>query len=493
MSRLKQIADWFEQRLQLGGTIREAMSHPVPSKSASWWYVFGSAALTIFGLQVVTGILLALVYVPSAAEAWNSLQHLNHEVTLGWFVRAVHGWGSDFMVAVVLIHMCQVFLFGAYKFPRQLTWIIGVFLLLMTLGMAFTGQVLRFDQDAYWGLGIGAAITGRVPFIGAQAVHLLLGGPIIAGATLSRFFALHVFLIPGLLIGFVSLHLLMVLKLGINEWPMPGRIVRRTTYEKEYHELLQKDGVPFVPVAIWKDMFFSAAIIVAIMACAAYFGPFGPTGYPDPTIIATTPKPDFFFLWLYAMLALMPPEMETAALLIGPVIVIGFLVLLPVLSGEGEKSWRRRPIAVVTLLLVAVSLATFTKLATYSPWGPIMDAWSGDPLPVAFLNGRTPLQRQGALVFQGKQCRNCHSIGGSGGKRGPALDSVATTLTHDQLVRQVIQGGGNMPAYGKNLNPAEVTALVSFLETLRPPNRPAARDASQAAIQQAAPTMPADR
>ena len=110
--------------------------------------------------------MLALIYVPSAAEAWNSLQYLNHGVTLGWFLRAVHGWGSNFMVAVVLIHMCQVFLFGAYKFPRELTWIVGVFLLLMTLGMAFTGQVLRFDQDAYWGLGIGASITSRVPFVG---------------------------------------------------------------------------------------------------------------------------------------------------------------------------------------------------------------------------------------------------------------------------------------------------------------------------------------
>ena len=122
-----------------------------------------------------------------------------------------------------------------------------------------------------------------------------------------------------------------------------------------------------------------------------------------------------------------------------------------------------------------------------------MDAWSGDPLPVSFLNGRTPLQRQGALVFQGKQCRNCHEIGGAGGKRGPALDSVATTLTHDQLVRQVIQGGGNMPAYGKNLSPAEVTALVSFLETLHPPSRPPARDASQAAAQSQAMQPAPDR
>jgi len=484
MSRLEKIGDWFERRLQIGGVVREAMTHPIPRKSASWWYVFGSAALTLFILQVFTGIMLALIYIPSAAEAWNSLQYLNHDVTLGWFLRAVHGWGSNFMVAVVLIHLCQVFLFGAYKFPRELTWIIGVFLLLMTLGMAFTGQVLRFDQDAYWGLGIGASITSRVPFIGAYAVHMLLGGPIIAGATLSRFFALHVFLIPGLLIALVSLHLLLVLKLGINEWPMPGRVVRRATYVKEYEELTHKDGVPFVPAAIWKDMFFSAAIVVSVMVCAWYFGPFGPTGYPDPTIVQTIPKPDFFFLWLYAMLALLPPEMETAALLIGPVVVIGLLILLPFVSGEGEKSWRKRPVAVVTLLLIAVALGTFTKLATYSPWSPVMNGWSGDPVPVEFLNGRSPLERQGALVFQVKQCRNCHEIGGSGGKRGPDLDRVATRLTHDQLVRQVIQGGGNMPAYGKNLNPAEVTALVSFLETLRPANQPPARDASQAVLTQ---------
>ncbi len=483
MSRLKGIGDWFERRLQIGGAVREAVTHPVPAKSASWWYVFGSAALTLFILQIFTGILLALIYVPSAAEAWHSLQYLNHDVTLGWFLRAVHGWGSNFMVAVVLIHMCQVFLFGAYKFPRELTWIAGVFLLLMTLGMAFTGQIMRFDQDAYWGLGIGASITGRAPLIGKYAVHMLLGGPIIAGATLSRFFALHVFVIPGLLIGFVSLHLLLVLKLGINEWPMPGRVVRRSTYMQEYHELTQKNGIPFVPGAVWKDMFFAAAIVFAVMACAALFGPFGPSGVPDPTIVQTIPKPDFFFLWLYALLALLPPAMETPILLIAPVIVIGFLIALPFLSNVGEKSWKRRPVAVVTLLLIAVALGTFTKLATYSPWSPVMDGWSGDPVPVKFLDGRSPLERQGALVFQVKQCRNCHSIGGSGGLRGPALDSVATTLTHDQLVRQVIQGGGNMPAYGKNLNPAEVTALVSFLETLHPNNQPAARDAAKQAMQ----------
>ena len=287
MRLIKKLGDWFDARLQLATPIRETMEHPVPRQTASWAYVFGSAALTVFVLQLVTGILLALLYVPSAGEAWNSLQILNHQVTLGWFIRALHGWGSNFMVAIVLIHMVQVFLFGAYKFPRELTWIVGILLLLLTLGMAFTGQVLRFDQDAYWGLGIGASISSRIPVLGPWIVNLLLGGPIIAGATLSRFFALHVFVIPGSLIAFVGLHLLLVLKLGINEWPMPGRIVRRATYVKEYHELTHKDGIPFVPGAIAKDMFFSGFILLCDRRMRRVFRPVrteraaGSHDYPD--------------------------------------------------------------------------------------------------------------------------------------------------------------------------------------------------------------------
>ena len=478
MRMISQIGEWFDHRLQIAAGIRETAEHRVPRNTASWFYIFGSGALTVFILQIVTGILLAIVYVPSAAEAWNSLQLLNHDITLGWFIRALHGWGSNFMVAIVLIHMVQVFLFGAYKYPRELTWIVGVFLLLMTLGMAFSGQVLRFDQDAYWGLGIGASISSRVPILGPATVKLLLGGPIIAGATLTRFFALHVFVIPGLLIAFVGLHLLMVLKLGINEWPMPGRLVRRATYTADYEELVKKDGAPFVPYAIWKDLVFAGFILLAVATCALYFGPFGPGGRPDPTIIQTAPRPDYFFLWLYAILSLLPASMETPALLIGPVVVIIALILLPFLFGEGEKSWRRRPIAVLSILLIAVALGTFTHLSGYAPWSPQMNAWSGDPVPERFLKNSTALERQGALVFQLKQCHNCHTLGDQGGQRGPALDQVAVRLTQDQLIRQVIQGGGNMPAYGKNLSPAETTALVSFLITLYPASHPPARDAA---------------
>lgn len=475
----KQLYDWLERRVQIEGPVKEAALHLVPRETASWWYVFGSAALTLLILQLVTGVMLALVYVPSAAQAWNSLQLLNDHIALGWFLRALHGWGSNFMVAVVLVHMSQVFLFGAYKFPRELTWIVGVFLLLMTLGMAFTGQVLRFDQDAYWGIGIGVSISGRVPFVGRQLVHLLLGGPIIGGATLSRFFALHVFVIPGLLLALAGLHVWMVLKLGINEWPMPGRVVRRSTYIKEYNELSHKDGIPFVPGAVWKDLVFSAAILCAVVLCAIVFGPFGPNGMPDPTMIDTVPKPDFFFLWLYALLALLPPSWETPVLLIVPPIAIGLLIVLPLIAGTGEKSWHRRPVAVLMLLVLAVGWATLTRLATYAPWSPKMSAWSGAAIPVQYIRKSTPLVRQGANVFQYKQCRNCHALGGVGGERGPALDDIAARMTEDQLIRQVIQGGGNMPAFGSSLSPVQVTGLVRFLETLHAPDQFPAQNPSR--------------
>src|SRR5262249_17660755 len=217
--------------------------------------------------------------------------------------------------------------------------------------------------------------------------------------------------VPALLIGFVSLHLYLVLKLGINEWPMPGRIVRRATYMKEYEELTHRDGIPFVPGAVWKDIVFSAALLIAIAACALLAGPFGPSGPPDPTIIQTAPRPDFFFLWLYALLSYLPPSAETPILIIGPAIALVILIALPFVSGEGEKSWNRRPIAVLTIVLLAGVLGSLTQLGLHTPWSPAMDAWSSRPLPEGLLAHRTSLERQGALVFKAKQCHNCHSLG----------------------------------------------------------------------------------
>lgn len=328
---------WLDNRLHITDLWEHTAGHHIPKSSASWFYVFGSATLLCLMIQIVTGSLLAFAYVPSGAEAYTTLEYLTYEQPLGWFLRGMHYWGSNFMVAIMFLHMTQVFLFGAYKYPREITWISGCILMVCTLGMAFTGQVLRFDEDAYWGLGIGAAIMGRVPFIGENLVHLMLGGPIIASETLSRFFSLHVFIIPGTILALVALHLRMVLTKGINEYPKPGHLVRKETYDQEYAEIIKKDGMPFAPHGIWKDLVAAAVVMAGIMFCAAVFGPKGPTGPPFPTEIDTVPRPDFFFMWIFAVAALMPDYMETFLLLVGAPAIMLVLFALPFINNTGEK------------------------------------------------------------------------------------------------------------------------------------------------------------
>src|SRR5437660_9631019 len=160
---------------------------------------------------------------------------------------------------------------------------------------------------------------------------------------------------------------------------------------KEYPDIPYRAGAPFVPYAVWTDTILSGAIVLAICVCAAVLGPFGPTGTPDPTIIETAPRPDFFFLWLFALLSLLPPSAETPILLIGPAVGIAALIALPFLAGEGEKSWKRRPIAVLTVLLGAVALGTLTRLGGSAPWSPSMSAWTSVPIPTRHLTGRTAL------------------------------------------------------------------------------------------------------
>jgi ubiquinol-cytochrome c reductase cytochrome b subunit len=274
----------------------------------------------------------------------------------------------------------------------------------------------------------------------------------------------------------------LVLRLGINEWPMPGRIVNRSIYRQQYEEMVRADGEPFVPYAAQKDLVFAGLIILSLLVVAAIAGPIGPNGQPDPTIIQTVPRPDFFFLWLFSVFALLPPWTETVLMLTGPVLALGLLFLVPFISGRGEKSWRRRPFSVVIVILVVTTIGSLTWLGTFSPWSPHMNAWSDVPTPIEYVKGRTPLELQGALLVQSKQCRNCHALGSRGGLRGPALDATATRLTRDQMVRQILQGGGNMPAYGSNLSPAEVNAIVAFLATMHPRGQPPARNSARPAI-----------
>ena len=346
MRWLRAVGNWFDARLKVRETLLPMMEHPIPREAAGpmgWWYVFGSASLTLLIVQILTGIGLALVYVPSADKAYDSLLYLNYDQSLGWFLRALHYYAGSGMVVLVLAHMTQVFLHGAYKYPRELTWVLGVLLLLCTLGMFFTGQVLRWDPDAYWGLAVGGSMAGRVPVLGPWVVRLLLGGPVIGGDSLSRFFALHVFVIPGALLFFLAVHLWLVLKCGISAPPVPGQVVDPKTYDVEYEKQL-KTGVPFLGDAMLKDAFFSALAVIVVVVVAAVLGPKGPSGPPDPTLAGANPRPEWPFLWLFALLSLSPPGAETFIILVFPVLLIVVLFLVPFVSNRGERAPSRRPV-----------------------------------------------------------------------------------------------------------------------------------------------------
>jgi ubiquinol-cytochrome c reductase cytochrome b subunit len=483
------IGNWFDARLGISDVFVPMMRHPVPRQlegAEGWFYVFGSASLTFFLIQIITGIGLALVYVPAADKAYDSLLYLDYEQPLGWFLRALHYYAGSGMVVMLLVHMTQVFLQGAYKYPRELTWVVGVFLLCCTMGMFFSGQILRWDPDAYWGLAVGASMAGRVPVIGPWVVDMLLGGPIIGGDSLSRFFTLHVFVIPGALMLFLAIHLWLVLRCGVSAPPVPGEYVDPATYDANYHRQLEKDGVPFFGDALIKDVLFSALAVTVVVIIAAVLGPKGPSGPPDPALADANPRPEWPFLWLFALLSLSPPAIETFIMLVLPVVIVMVLLMVPFISNRGERAPSRRPVAVLMVVAIYTALAALTYEGASAPWSPDMNAWTEDPIPVRIVERSSPVEQQGALVFQYKNCRNCHALDGVGGRRGPDLTTIGTQMTGNQLIDQISNGspgGGNMPAYGKQISPHEMEALVDFLVSLRPEGqRPAgAGDGSLAA------------
>lgn len=235
----KNIRDWIEDRTGLISLTNEALEHPVPS-DAKWLYVFGSATLVCFLLQVVTGIGLALMYQPSSSTAYDSLLYIQNKAVLGNWLRGIHYYGASGMILLMGIHMIRVYLMAAYKYPREVSWISGVFLLLLTIMMGFTGQLLRWDDNGVWSAVVAAEQMGRIPLIGTAIADFMLGGETIGGQTLSRFFSFHVFLVPAFLFIFVALHVFLVFKNGISEPPKPGQLVDPKTYKKWYHDLLKK-------------------------------------------------------------------------------------------------------------------------------------------------------------------------------------------------------------------------------------------------------------
>jgi quinol-cytochrome oxidoreductase complex cytochrome b subunit len=209
--------NWLDERLGLNTIYNTVLDRKVPK--VNWWFTLGSASLFLFLLQRITGIMLSIYYVPSPDHAYDSIQYIMTGVSFGWLIRGIHHWGASLMVVIVFIHMLRTYYFGAYKYPREFTWVTGVLLLLLTLGMGFTGYLLPWNQRAYWATTVGTSIAGTVPFIGNFIDMVLRGGSDLSAVTLARFFSAHIWWFPALIAGLIGVHLYMVIRLGISSLP----------------------------------------------------------------------------------------------------------------------------------------------------------------------------------------------------------------------------------------------------------------------------------
>lgn len=459
MKTLSRIWAWVDDRSGVSALIRPMASHLVPPGSR-WWYVFGSATLFAFLLQVVTGIALTTLYLPSAGQGFESVRYITEQAPFGWTLRGIHFFGASAMVLFAGIHMVRVFMMGSYKFPRELNWLTGVALLLLTVSIGFTGQVLRWDQNAIWSAVVGSDQASRVPFVGRWLVRLFLSGDNISGATLSHFFTFHVFILPGLLGLLVALHLGLVLRHGISEPPVAGRPVDPGTYRRWYADMLEREGLPFWPYAAWRDAVFGACMAIGVVVLAVVCGPPAIGLPPDPSIVQAQPKPDWYLMWYFALLALLPRSIENVAIITLPLTFMAGLFAVPFLSNRGERSWRRRPWASLIIVFCVTCVGALWIIGEKEPWSP---AFHAEPLTPESIGPAAGLVHDGGQLFNARGCLACHTIDAHGGSRGPDLSAAGDRLTRDELVIRILNGGDGMPAYARILKPEELEATVAFL------------------------------
>ncbi len=470
------VKTWINERLPLGPVIRWSLEEDIPG-GASYAYVFGSANVILFLLLVVTGVLQLFYYVPTTDHAYESVMYLRLEVAFGWLMHGLHYWCAQAFGVFVGLHLAQVFIWGAYKNPRQMTWLTGVILLLLVAALAFTGPLLAWDQVGYWAAEVGTSIMGTVPWIGDFLQRFTRGGETMGQETLSRFFIFHVAILPALLVVFLVLHLAAFRQFGgAGSWDA----------EK------QRRVGKFWPDQVYKDILVAALLIILLTdLCIFWRAPI--TGVADPLGRSLTPKPAWNFLFLYQTLKSFRGPWEVLGTVGMPLVIVLLLFFLPFYDRNPERNPRRRPIAmaggtafVILILMLTVlgqisqppgpgtSTERSTSPAPPGPGAPAEPNVAAQPQQSAAGSEKVASANvpKGQELYQTMGCAACHKINGQGGTAGPDLSnegnkgrSVAWLVTKIQNPK-VENATSLMPAYS-SLSQEQLGNLVAYLLSLR--------------------------
>ena len=465
---------WIDQRTGADRILRATLDEPIPG-GARFAYVFGSALLFIFVSQIVTGICLALYYVPAPMVAHVSVAYIVKKVAAGSFLRSLHSYGSSAMVVVLVLHLLQTLLYGSYKGKREFLWMSGCALLLLVLGMAFTGYLLPWDQKAYFAGSVGTDILGQVPLVGESLRRLLRGGATMGALTISRFYVLHVLVIPGLIFTFIAAHVALFRKAGAVGPPNADPVRPHASAEL------------FYPKQVLIDMGF-VLLVMGVLGMLAHFVPVTLGPEANPTDSRYLPRPEWYFLPMFQWLKYWEGGRTVIGIVFIPAVLIALMFLLPFMDRGLERRPWRRPIPVGGVFIVLGGLlwlgltshledsrdaAVTTQLAQQDQQENAYSLAAFQPYSASSASDAAGLPPLDAAAAQGKtvfdaRCSSCHGVGGVGG-RGPALTQIASHYQPAQLTALLRAPTAKMTAAGMvavAVSGNDMTALVSYLTGL---------------------------
>jgi ubiquinol-cytochrome c reductase cytochrome b subunit len=435
------IYEWLDSRIRLASLEKTLLDEPIPG-GASWIYVFGSATLFLFILQAVTGMFLAVYYAPTPDHAYDSVQYIEQQVTFGWFVRGLHHWGASGMVVAVGLHMLQVFLYGAFKPPREMMWMVGVVLFLLVMAFAFTGYLLPWDQTAYWATQVGINMVGTVPLVGDFLVRVMRGGETLGALTLSRFFAVHVLFLPALIVMGIVVHLFILRRVG----PAGPWDERKAASGNE----------PFYPRQVYMDAVVMVVVFLVLVLLAS-FVPFPLADKANPADTSFIPVPEWYFLFYYELLKHIHGPLEPLATWVLPAVVILALLFWPFLD-------RQKTIRAPASRPVGMTIGALFLLTVFSLLGISLKSLYG-------MKRTDPGIAHGQTLVANLGCLGCHRIHGNGGAIGPDLsyegDVRPDREWHLKHFRdpQAVSPGSIMPKFP--LTDAELQDLTSYILSLK--------------------------